>query len=72
MCIVKATAPSNQYIPHLTKRSNFFFGQLLFVLALLGVESTSEIFVRLPQQLIYGSTPQFVSARKANQVEHQS
>lgn len=42
--------------------------QLFFVLALLAVESSSEIFVRLPQQLIYGSTPQFVSTRKSDQV----
>ena len=42
--------------------------QLFFVLALLAVESSSEIFVRLPQQLIYGSTPQFISTRKADQV----
>lgn len=42
--------------------------QLLFVLALLALESSSEVFVRLPQQMIYGSTPQFVSARKPEQV----
>ena len=41
--------------------------QLFFVLALLAVESSSEIFVRLPQQLVYGSTPQFISTRKADQ-----
>ena len=42
--------------------------QLLFVLALLALESSSEVFVRLPQQMIYGSTPQFISARKPEQV----
>lgn len=31
--------------------------KLLFLLALIGIESSSEIYVRLPQEMVYGRSP---------------
>jgi hypothetical protein len=38
--------------------------KLLFVSCLFAIEGGSEIFVRLPQSLVYGSEPTYVSSRR--------
>ena len=40
--------------------------KLLFVLTLLGVETTEEVYVRLPQAVIYGSTPRRLTPQEFN------
>lgn len=55
--------------PMLTRTAKRNF-KLLFVLGLVGVESVSEIYVRLPQEIIYGSKPtplEYSSARKVSE-----
>jgi hypothetical protein len=41
--------------------------KLLFLLGVVGLETSSEIFVRLPQQLVYGSAPIYAPERKPDQ-----
>ena len=42
--------------PRLTRSAKKNF-KLLFVIGLIGIESSAEIFVRLPQEVIYSSKP---------------
>ena len=42
--------------PRITRQEKKKF-KLLFVLGLLGIETLEEIYVRVPQQILYGSAP---------------
>ena len=42
--------------PKLTRSAKRNF-KLLFVVGLIGIESMSELYVRIPQEVVYGSQP---------------
>lgn len=61
---IKRTRSVNPWSLPKLKRSDIRNIKLLFLLSLISVETSTELFVRMPQEIIYGSTPMPITSRK--------